>query len=123
MIGAGIGSALVVAMGSVPDSPEDAGSAGGTNNVSQQVGSAMGVAFTSTIVATATSHYLSSHHSAPAKAALVHASVHGFSIGYAWAAGIFFVGAVLCSQIVRGKNILAATTEEIEAVESEIPAI
>jgi hypothetical protein len=48
---------------------------------------------------------------------------HDLSIGYAWAAGIFFVGAVLCSQIVRGKNILVATTEEIEAVESEIPAI
>jgi EmrB/QacA subfamily drug resistance transporter len=122
MMGAGIGSALVVAvaMGSVPDTPEEAGAAGGINNVSQQIGSALGVAFVSTIVATATTNYLGPDLSSPTKTLIAHASVHGFSVGFASAAGILFVGAILSSRIVMGKNILSATESEAEAVE-EIP--
>jgi hypothetical protein len=38
--------------------PRDAGTAGALNNVSQQLGSALGIAVISTFVATATNHYL-----------------------------------------------------------------
>jgi hypothetical protein len=45
---------------------------------------------------------------------VAHASVHELSLGYSWAAGIFIVAVVVCSQIVIGQNILAATTDEVE---------
>jgi len=61
----GIRSAAVVAVavGQQGVDPRDAGTAGALNNVSQQLGSALGVALISTFVATATSHYLTRHGS------------------------------------------------------------
>jgi predicted MFS family arabinose efflux permease len=124
LMGAGIGSALVVAlaMGSAADSPEEAGSAGSMNNVSQQIGAAMGVAFVSTIVATATANYLNSHVRFAGKTVVAHASVHGFSVGYACAAGIYLAAAIISSRVVMGKNILSSANA-IEAVEEVIPVI
>jgi hypothetical protein len=57
--------------------PRDAGTAWALNNVSQQLGSALGVALISTFVATATNHYLTHHGST----AVVGATVHGFTVG------------------------------------------
>ena len=87
LVGTGIGSAAVVAVavGQMGVEPRDAGTAGALNNVSQQLGSAIGVALISTFVATATSHYLTRHGST----AVVGATVHGFTVGYWWAAGVF----------------------------------
>jgi hypothetical protein len=69
------------------------------NNVAQQVGSAIGVALLSTFAATATSHYLARH---PAGArTTVDATVHGFTVGYWWAAGLFFAAAVLAGALIR----------------------
>ncbi|HWE65677.1 MAG TPA: MFS transporter [Acidimicrobiales bacterium] len=123
LMGAGFGPAFVVAiaMGSVPDHPEDAGTAGSMNNVSQQIGAALGIALISTIVASATTSYLHAH--APTNSStLAHASVHGYRAGSWWAAAIFLAGAVICSAVVKPKIYLsdAATTE---AVEETIPAI
>ncbi|MGO9500165.1 MAG: hypothetical protein ACLPUO_00940 [Streptosporangiaceae bacterium] len=78
--------------------PRDAGTAGALNNVSQQLGPALGVALISTFVATATNHYLTHHGST----AVVGATVHGFTVGYWWAAGVFWAGAVICSALIRG---------------------
>jgi predicted MFS family arabinose efflux permease len=123
LMGAGFGPAFVVAiaMGSVPDHPEDAGTAGSMNNVSQQIGAALGIALISTIVASATTSYVHAH--APTNSStLAHASVHGYRAGSWWAAAIFLAGAVICSAVVKPKIYLsdAATTE---AVEETIPAI
>ena len=71
--------------------PRDAGAAGALNNVSQQLGAALGIAVISTFVATANSNYLADHGST----AVVDATVHGFTVGYWWAAGAFWAGAVL----------------------------
>jgi hypothetical protein len=71
---------------------------GALNNVSQQLGSALGVALISTFAATATSHYLARHGST----AVVGATVHGFTVGYRWAAGVSWAGAVICSSLIRG---------------------
>ena len=46
----------------------------------------------------ATSHYLTRHGST----AVVGATVHGFTVGYWWAAGVFWAAAVLCSALIRG---------------------
>jgi hypothetical protein len=72
--------------------------AGAVNNVSQQIGAALGVAVISTFVATATTHYLTHHGST----AVVGDTVHGFAVGYWWAAGLFWAAAVVCGALIRG---------------------
>jgi hypothetical protein len=46
----------------------------------------------------ATSHYLTRHGSTAA----VGATVHGFTVGCWWAAGVFWAAADLCSALIRG---------------------
>ncbi len=70
------------------------------NSVSQQIGSAIGVAVIGTFVATATTSYLTSH---PVGGA-AEATVHGFGVGYWWAAGVFVVAAVICGLLIRPKT-------------------
>jgi hypothetical protein len=68
------------------------------NNVSQQVASALGIAVVSTFVATATNDHVDHHGST----AVVSAPVHGFTVGYWWAVGVFWAGAVSCGALIRG---------------------
>ena len=102
LAGAGIGSAIVsaVALAQLGAEPRDAGAAGALNNVAQQLGAALGIAVISTFVATATSNYLTDHGSAAA----VDASVHGFTVGYWWAAGAFWAGALLGGALIRTRT-------------------
>lgn len=121
LLGTGIGSAAVVAVavGQQGVEPRDAGTAGALIQVSQQLGSALGVAVVSTFVATATNDYIDHHGS---KAA-VDASVHGFAVGYWWAAGIFWAGAVICSALIRGGTRLhheAGQPEPLDEALSEL---
>jgi EmrB/QacA subfamily drug resistance transporter len=129
LMGVGLGSAVVVTMavGQQGVEPRDAGTAGAMNNVSQQVGSALGVALLSTIAASATSHYLA-HHSGPQAA--VNATVHGYSVGYWWVAGIYVAGAVICGALTRPGTRMTApgeadALEELvaeQAAESSVPS-
>ncbi|HET9188291.1 MAG TPA: MFS transporter, partial [Acidothermaceae bacterium] len=102
LAGVGIGSAIVsaVAVGQLGVEPRDAGTAGAVNNVAQQLGPALGIAVISTFVATATSNYLTHHGSNAA----LDATVHGFSVGYWWAAGAFWAGAVICGSLMHGRT-------------------
>lgn len=104
LIGVGMGLSVVVAIGIGQQGvdPKDAGTAGAMNNVSQQIGSAIGVAVISTLVATATIHYLTSHPAIPGSAA--EATVYGFSVGYWWAAGVYVAAAVICGLLIRPKT-------------------
>jgi hypothetical protein len=70
------------------------------HSVSQQIGSAIGVAVISTFVATATTSYLTSH---PVGGA-AEATVHGFGVGYWWAAGVYVVAAVIRGLLIRPKT-------------------
>jgi MFS family permease len=99
LAGAGIGSAIVsaVAVAQMGVDPRDAGTAGAVNNVFQQLGPAVGIAVVSTFVATATSHALHAHD----HTAVVAATVHGYSVGFWWAAAAFWAGAVVSSALVR----------------------
>jgi catechol 2,3-dioxygenase-like lactoylglutathione lyase family enzyme len=99
LVGTGIGSAIVsaVAAGQQGVDPRDAGTAGAVNNVAQQLGAALGVAVISTFVATATSHYLTDH----GNTTVVGATVHGFTVGYWWAAGLFWSAAAICGALIR----------------------
>lgn len=103
LVGTGIGSAIVpaVAAGQMGVDPRDAGAAGAVNNVSQQLGPAIGIAVISTFVATATNRYLTYHGNH-----IVDATVHGFTVGYWWAAGAFWAAAVICvARIRRGTRL------------------
>ena len=99
LVGTGIGSAIVsaVAVGQQGVEPRDAGTAGAVNNVAQQLGAALGVAVMSTFVATATNDYLTHHGGTSA----VSATVHGFAVGYWWAAGAFWAAALICGALMR----------------------
>ncbi|WP_329128573.1 MFS transporter [Streptomyces sp. NBC_01476] len=110
LVGAGVGAYFVIAttIGSVPDDPEDAGTAGSMNNVSQQIGTALGVALISTFVASATSGYLHSHGPA-GPLVLARASVHGYAVGFWWGAAVFAITAVVCTAMIRPRTTLAAT--------------
>jgi MFS family permease len=123
LMGAGFGPVFVVAiaMGSVADNPEDAGTAGSMNNVTQQIGAALGIALISTIVASATTNYIHGHMP-PSGSVLAHASVHGYAVGSWWAAGIFLAGALICGAVVK-PGIYMSTPDSAEAVEEAIPAI
>jgi predicted MFS family arabinose efflux permease len=119
LLGVGVGSALVVsiAMGASGTAPQDAGSASAMNSVSQQVGSAAGIAVLSTFAATATVHFLTAHPAARDAAAA--ANVHGYQTAFWWGAAIFWAAAVICGLLIRPKTRLnAPTPEQIdEAVE------
>ncbi|UDY23500.1 MFS transporter [Nocardioides sp. Kera G14] len=100
LAGVGIGSAIVsaVALAQMGVEGRDAGAAGAVNNVFQQLGAALGIAIISTFVATASNDYLADHGST----AVIDATVHGFSVGFWWAAGAFWAGALISGALIRG---------------------
>ena len=106
VIGAGLGLVFStsIANATLGVEPTDSGVASATVNASQQVGGSLGVALLSTIAASATARYLAGAHHVPDPVG--HAAVHGYAVGFAWAAGIFAVSAVVCAALftprVRG---------------------
>jgi EmrB/QacA subfamily drug resistance transporter len=81
--------------------PTDAGIASATVNASQQIGASVGTALLSTIAASAVTHYLAgSHH---VRSLIAHATVHGYDVGFSWAAAIFAVGAIVSATLFRGR--------------------
>ena len=77
----------------------DAGVASAMVNTMQQVGGSIGTALLSTIAASATASYATSHlHSANVAAS---APVHGFTTAFTVSGGIFLVGAVVIFSLIR----------------------
>jgi EmrB/QacA subfamily drug resistance transporter len=77
--------------------PKDSGVASAMVNTSQQVGGAIGTALLSTVVGSSVASYLVDHPSdGPAAAA-----VHGYTVAFAVASGIFAVGAVVSATLLR----------------------
>jgi EmrB/QacA subfamily drug resistance transporter len=95
MVGFGIGAVfppgLDYATGGVSD--DDAGVAGATINVTQQVGGAIGIAMLNTIALSAATHYVSSHPGATDAAA--RGNVHSYIVAFWWGAAIFAIGALV----------------------------
>jgi EmrB/QacA subfamily drug resistance transporter len=71
--------------------PTDAGVASAMVNTSQQVGGSIGTAFLSTMANSAAAGFAG----APAAA-----SIHGFTVAFWWAAGIFAFGAIVCAVVL-----------------------
>jgi NADH:ubiquinone reductase (H+-translocating) len=103
VIGAGLGLVFStsIANATLGVEPSDTGVASATVSASQQVGGSLGVALLSTIAASAGAHYLAGAHHVPD--ATAHAAVHGYAVGFAWAAGMFAVAAVVCAGLFTGR--------------------
>lgn len=78
--------------------PKDAGVASATVNTSQQVGGSVGTALLSTLAASAVTSSVGSQ--APTPDVLAAAAVDGYTTAFAWAAGIFLLGAFLTAVLL-----------------------
>jgi EmrB/QacA subfamily drug resistance transporter len=76
----------------------DAGIASAMVNTMQQVGGSIGTALLSTIAASTTASYATSHHVA---ATASNAAVHGYTIAFTISASLFVVGAVTIFSLIR----------------------
>jgi EmrB/QacA subfamily drug resistance transporter len=85
----------------------DSGVASGLLNATQQVGASIGTALLNTIAATATTSYLQAHQSASSSAELlnkVNGAIHGYSVAFVVAAGIFAVGAIVAPILINARK-------------------
>jgi EmrB/QacA subfamily drug resistance transporter len=80
----------------------EAGVASAMVNTSQQVGGSIGTALLSTIFASGVAAYIASHMSPHGLNAA--AAIHGYTVAFAWAAGIFAFGLVLALLILPSKS-------------------
>jgi EmrB/QacA subfamily drug resistance transporter len=80
----------------------EAGVASAMVNTSQQVGGSVGTALLSTIFASATAAYASSH--AGTSGLNDAAAIHGYTVAFSWAAGIFALGLLLALLILPSKR-------------------
>ena len=109
--GAGLGLIFAPAINTATlgVSQEDAGVASATVNSSQQVGGSIGTAFLNTIATTAVTSYLVGKAPTPLVAA--QAAVHGYTVAFWWAAGIFVLGAVVAGTLLRPGPAVALAGE------------
>ena len=89
----------------------EAGVASAMVNTSQQVGGSVGTALLSTIFASATAAYASSHAGTPGVNNA--ATIHGYTTAFAWAAGIFALGLLvaLLDSSVEGQEQFPGSNE------------
>jgi EmrB/QacA subfamily drug resistance transporter len=103
LAGAGLGFSMSVAMNCATAgvAADETGIASALANTSQQIGGSIGTALLNTIATSATASFLRAHPGG--KAAVVHATLHGYSLAYWVGAGIFFAGAAVCGAILRSR--------------------
>ena len=89
----------------------DAGVASGLINTSRQIGGAIGLAVVTTIAATASSHYASSH-AVPAFGGP--ALTHGFQVAFYALIGVALAGAAITAVFVESKPKAVVTAEPAE---------
>ncbi len=114
IVGAGMGLVFSSAMATATFGvePSDAGVASAMVNTMQQVGGSIGTALLSTLAASAVTSELATATTRPDAAALAHAAVHGYTTAFWWAAGIYAVGAVVCSALLTKRSRAVATAGE-----------
>jgi EmrB/QacA subfamily drug resistance transporter len=102
VMGVGMGMVFAPAMATATGDvrPQDAGVASAMVNTMQQVGGSIGVALLSTLSASAATGFVASH-GGPAASTLAAAAVHGYTTAFWCTAGIFFLGAILTSGLLR----------------------
>jgi EmrB/QacA subfamily drug resistance transporter len=103
IIGMGMGCIFAPAIGTATLGVEvhETGVASAMVNTSQQIGGAVGLALLSTVSASAAADYARTHIGLPGLADA--ATVHGYTTGFWWAAGIFATGLFLALLILPAK--------------------
>ncbi len=118
VLGLGVGltfaPAIATATADVPD--DDAGVASAMVNTSQQIGGAVGTAVLSTIFTSALTHYMNSRPPGPRVQPA--AAIHGYTVAFAVACGLFLVGAVITAALLRSGRLPVGDTEERDAQRS-----
>jgi EmrB/QacA subfamily drug resistance transporter len=109
VMGIGLGLIFATAMNSstIGVAPSDAGVASALVNACQQVGGALGTALLSTIAASATTSFVTTHATGrPTAALLDRGAIHGYSVAFWVSAGIFLAGAVVTGLLYeRGAKV------------------
>jgi MFS family permease len=82
----------------------DSGVASALVNTMQQVGGSIGTAALSTVALTATTSYLTAHHTGPLAPAT--AAVHGYSVAFTVSAALFALGALLAVLLLPSRRRL-----------------
>ncbi|MFI9581838.1 MFS transporter [Streptomyces sp. NPDC052236] len=104
VIGAGMGLVFASALQSATSGvgPQDAGIASASLQIGQQLGGAIGTALLNTIATGATTSYLDDHvQGQPTRSQLNLAAIDGYTTAFWWCSGIFAVGAVICTALLR----------------------
>jgi EmrB/QacA subfamily drug resistance transporter len=104
LVGLGMGVVMAPAMNyaTYEVSAGDSGVASATANTAQQIGGSIGVALLNTIATSATSGYLASHPRNPL--VLREGLVHGFTHGFATAATVLAVAAVIVALLMNTRR-------------------
>lgn len=105
VLGLGMGLAFSPAVATATSGVEasDAGVASAMVSTSQQVGGAVGTAALSTIFAAALARYIESHSPTPDIATA--AAIHGYTVAFDIACGLFLVGAAATALILRSGRL------------------
>jgi EmrB/QacA subfamily drug resistance transporter len=105
VLGLGVGltfaPAIVTATAGVPH--DDAGVGSAMVNTSQQIGGAVGTAVLSTIFTSALTRYMGSHP--PGPQAQSAAAIHGYTVAFSVACGLFLAGAVITAALLRSGQL------------------
>jgi hypothetical protein len=112
-IGMGLTFVPVTLIATSNVAPADAGLASGIFNTAQHIGGSRGLALLSTIAASRTANFLSSHAAASAKAA---ALVDGYKLALATSAGLVVTALVVIALLIRRRDV--AQIEVAEASSS-----
>jgi MFS family permease len=127
VLGFGVGMtfapAIATATAALPDA--DAGVGSAMVNTSQQIGGAVGTAVLSTIFTSALARYMGSHPPGPRAQAA--AAIHGYTVAFGVACGLFLAGALITAMLLRSGQLptdedatdVAALQRRIDELESE----
>jgi len=121
VLGLGVGMtfapAIATATAGVPD--DDAGVGSAMVNTSQQIGGAIGTAVLSTIFTSALTRYMTSHP--PGPRAHPAAAIHGYTVAFSVACGLFLVGAVITATLLRSGQLPTQNADERGTADDEAP--
>jgi EmrB/QacA subfamily drug resistance transporter len=111
VLAVGLGNIFAPAIASATYGVElqDTGVASAMVNTMQQVGGSIGTAVLSSIFASAVTAYTA--HKRPAPQLMTEATVHGYTVAFWVAAGIFALGAVVVGGIMRGIHVAGPLSE------------
>ncbi|HET6550152.1 MAG TPA: MFS transporter [Solirubrobacter sp.] len=116
VMGVGMGNIFAPAIASATYgvAPHDSGVASAMVNTMQQIGGSIGMSLLSSIFASAVTAYAQGQR--PTPELMSEAAVHGYTVAFWVAAGVFAFGAVVIGAMMRSVDVQAAPEAELEPV-------